>query len=178
MKNPFILPRNLHFAPIVHHEKVKSIENPPNPRVLIRPVKIPTKLPSARSRSFSANSKFRDLFQIPPKNSKISNSKHSSPFPKNKNSLIKDLNDFFLVSDKENQVRKIRNQDQNKSCLVGKDSKVKVNRILLPAYPNSPLKDIMEIGDNLVTFRPELTPSRKMFRFPRNVFCVENKKKS
>lgn len=178
MKNSFILPRDLHFAPIVHHEKVKSSGIPPNPRVMIRPVRIPTKLPSTRSRSFSANNKFRDLFQIPPKNSKISNSKHCSPLPKNKNSLMKDLNDLFLFSDKENQIRKIRKEDKNHSCHVDSSFRVRVNKILLPAYPSSPVKDVMDVGDNLVTFRPDLTPSRKMFRFPRDVFCVENKKKN
>ena len=57
------------------------------------------------------------------------------------------------------------------------ENNVRVNRIVLPVCPSSPLKGDRELLDELVTFRPDMTPNKKQFRFPRNVFCIENKKK-
>lgn len=180
MNEPFIVSRNLHFKPIIHHIKGKSNPALPEPRQLIRPVQIPVKLPSARSRSFSANNKFRNLFQIPSKPSnKVpkSNSKQSSPMPNKNKSHLRDINDVFSVRYNENEPRRIRIKEENRHILRNIENNVKVNRIMLPVGPSSPLKGVSEHLDELVTFRPEMTPSKKQFRFPRNVFCIENKKK-
>lgn len=136
---------------------------------------------SAQNRSLSANGKFRIIFQVPRRQHKISINKKSglSPIDYKKYSEFKYLNEINNLLNKENLFGR-KTEKHEKSY---KENSFDLNRIKAKAQVGrmdtrlSPSKVNLDESYNLVTFRPECTPTKSKFRFPREVFAIDTRRK-
>ena len=78
--------------------------------------------------------------------------------------MVKDQN--ILKSKLENQEKIIKSYSLNKSIIV---EPLRKKNILIAPLRVADVKNEEKI-EELVTFRPEMTPTKKTFHFPREVF--------
>ena len=181
--------------PIISHIKVPSIELNSQGKEIIKAKKLIVAPPHTKPRSLSAQSRFRHIFQVP-KTSKDS-FKESSPksinlsqekLPSGKTTTtsfrkiqnfteIKYLNEICQQMMKDNSILKSRIEEQENviKTFTNKKPQVLIPKILMNSSRVSP--KVSSNNEDLVTFRPDLTPNKKQFRFPREIFCAEGKKK-
>ena len=195
--------RNLANMPIISLIKVPSLEINSQGKEIIRAKKLIVHPPQTKSRSLSAHSNFRSVFKIPKhkkddskENSFISNNNSNENIAQDKERKMyfsskkpKDFMEIHFLSEichkmaKEHVFLKNKLEEQEKvlkSYSVNKNSLVKsiVPRINLSGYKVSPLRGPVkheEKNEELMTFRPELTPAKKQFRFPREIFSKKLK---
>ena len=113
MHSPLADPQKLYQIPEISKVKVKFIEKSPEKQLVIRPIKIAVKFPDTRSRSLSANNKFKNVFQIPntrkkQKKTSIVNIHDDSLISHSKYSEIKYLNEISSIFTKENKIFRIK----------------------------------------------------------------------
>ena len=177
--------------PIVSHIKVHSLEVKSQGKEIFKAKKLNVQPPQTKSRSSSAQTNFRKIFKISknPKDKenfarsntnsyeKIRNPTNLSLAPKKPNNfmeikflseicqkMVKDQN--ILKSKLENQEKIIKSYSLNKSIIV---EPLRKKNILIAPLRVADVKNEEKI-EELVTFRPEMTPTKKTFHFPREVF--------
>ena len=190
--------RKLSNMPIISHVKIPSLEVNTQGKEIFKAKKIIVNPPQTKSRSLSAYSNFRNIFKISKnkkdeskENSFQSNNNSSEKFTqeREKNILssgkkpqnfmeIKYLNEICQHMAKENLFLKNKLDEQEKILKNYSISKNNVLKVIVPKVNLSELKISplrvpvkTEVkNEELVTFRPEFTPGKKQFRFPREVF--------
>lgn len=192
--------RNINMMPIISHIKVPSLEVNSRGKEILRAKKLEVQPPQSRSRSLSAQGNFRKIFKAPKSSKDTSkeilccSSKSSqekivyeklpiNTVKKSQNfTEIKYLNEICQQMVKENTLLKSKLAQQEKMLKIHveeKENQVRVPKINLNFYRASPMNaqvNSYDKRDNLVTFRPDLTPCKKHFRFPREVFCKESRR--
>jgi hypothetical protein len=169
--------QNFHSIPSLPFSKAFPSEATPEKKLMINPNTYQHK-PGHQNRSLSANGKFRIIFQVPKRQNKLSQYKkvNLSPINYQKYEDFKYLNEVSWFCNKENlPIRQKMSSNSNDFNRNG-NSRIKVPKIEhIPTA--SPVKSLMDESSNLVTFRPEYSPSKKLFKFPRKVFTIDTKKK-
>ena len=185
------------IMPIVSHIKVPSFEMNSQGKEILKAKKLTVNPPQTKSRSLSAHSNFRSIFKIPrnkkevskenayvfnkASNDKLQQDPNSSASAENKTQNFTEihyLNEICQQMTHEHNLLKKKLEDQEKilsnysynKCVP---IKAKVPKINLTGHKISPLRAVERTEvktEELITFRPVDTPSKKQFRFPREIF--------
>lgn len=174
----------LTIMPIVSHIKVPSLEVNAQGKEILKAKKLIVHPPQGKSRSLSAHGNFRNIFQIP-KNKKASKENLSFSNKPSNEKLVKQpiepkstkkanfteiqyLNDLCQQMAKEHILLQNKLEEQEK--LINRQGFQK-REVFKAVIPKIILKHSAgQVNDDLITFRPDLSPAKKQFRFPREVF--------
>ena len=170
-----ILPANKYFSNYlrVSHIKVPEFQINRNGTEIIKAKKI--QVSPLRSESTRCN--FRRVFQIP----KSSLNGESTPRSMQKNKQKSEESVRHKSLCRVNKLIDSKNEKNlNESLLIRKKSNHGriIPKIRLMNVTVEQNEDFNKGQDDLVTFRLDVTPSRKEARFPREVFCIGSKRRT
>lgn len=177
MNSIFPISKNFSNNLRISHIKVPEFQINRNGTEIIKAKKIQVNPLKSQSRSESTRCNFRRVFQIPRSGLNKENTPENMQKNKQKsedsvrhkslcrgNKLIdakieKSLNDSFVSRRKTNDMRIV--------------PKIRLMNVTVETNGN-----FKKGQDDLVTFRPDVTPSKKESRFPRDVFCIDSKRRT
>ena len=181
--------------PIIKHITIPLIELNSQGKEIVKGKKLIVNLSQDKPRSSSVQNTLRHIFKIPQEKkdktksflpsytttvSEIKKSNVLSAKKVDNYNEIQYLNELCQQMVKENpnlkkkledQEKILQNYSKNDGKCLSPDGSIGKNKIILKKI--SPLRTSLineERNDSLITFRPNITPSRQKFRFPREIF--------
>jgi hypothetical protein len=157
----------------ISHIKVPEFQMTKHGTEIIKAKKIQVTPVKKQTRSESVRCNFRRVFHIPKanpnkenRNDEVGRVDRSQEAPRHKS----------LCRGSEGKLERALGGAEGRQ---NNQEKVMVPKIRLGNVPvnTSFLNHGKRIQEDLITFRPEVTPSRKDGRFPRDVFCIDSKRR-